>query len=172
MERASPEGQRNYLLKCSTQSSVNACWQSQTLRLQYSTFPGTKIMKGSVGSSSKPDLAFRGFRTKPQSWRIRIDFATPSTEKQADGFSHLLHSVLRLGSSQWNLVVAGDTAAPWLVPDGTSQAPNLMYTHQIWAPRRWYYKLAPLPSPRTIEELKQAWLTSLAPFLNISSTQS
>ena len=37
--------------------------------------------------------------------------ANPSTEKQADGLSHLLHSVLSLGSCQWNWVVAGATAA-------------------------------------------------------------
>ena len=36
---------------------------------------------------------------------------TPSTEKQAGGFPPLLLSVLRLGSCQWNWVVAGTTAA-------------------------------------------------------------
>ena len=35
-----------------------------------------------------------------------LEPATPSTEKQVDSFSHLQHSVLRLGSCQWNWVVA------------------------------------------------------------------
>ena len=58
--------------------------------------------------------------------KFGLEPASPSTEKQADGFSHLLHSVLRIGSCQWNWVVADATAAPRLVPDGTSQAPNPM----------------------------------------------
>ena len=58
--------------------------------------------------------------------RPGLEPATPNTELRADGFSHLPHSVLRLGSCQWNWVVAGATAAPWLVPNGTSQAPNPM----------------------------------------------
>ena len=40
-----------------------------------------------------------------------VEPATPSTENKGDGFSHLLDSVLRLESCQWNWVVAAATMA-------------------------------------------------------------
>ena len=54
-----------------------------------------------------------GGRRQVLGYPVRPGFepASPSTEKQADGLSYLLHSVLRLGSCQWNWVVAGATAA-------------------------------------------------------------
>ena len=36
----------------------------------------------------------------------------------------MLHSVLKLGSCNWNWVVADATWAPWLVPESTSQVPT------------------------------------------------
>ena len=66
-----------------------------------------------VGQLGKP-LASVGV-TGPEGART----CYPSTEKQAGGFSPMLLCVLRLGSCQWNWVVAGATAAfdwPLMVP--------------------------------------------------------
>ena len=85
------------------------------------------LQVASYNSNEKPDqLAVLGWLVPP-----RLEPATPSTEKQADGFSPLLLSVLRLWSCQWNWVVADATEAPRLVPDGTSQARNPMKIHKI-----------------------------------------
>ena len=94
---------------------------NQLKREQFFRVPGDYRPHKSTYTHLGGPLAKLGQLVRPG-----LDPATPTSGKQADGFSHLLHSVLRLGSCQWNWVVAGATAAPWMVPDGTSQAPNPM----------------------------------------------
>ena len=67
----------------------------------------------------------------------------PPTKKQADGFSHLL----RLGSCQWNWVVADATAAfDWsLMVPGRPPTPCKSTKSRLLG--RWDYKGAPLPLP-------------------------
>ena len=86
-----------------------------------------QVAQASYNNNEKPDQsAVLG------SWSHRGSNLLPLAQRSKQMvFSPLLLSVLRLGSCQWNWVVADATAAPRLVPDGTSQAPNPMKIHQI-----------------------------------------
>ena len=69
-------------------------------------FWGTRTLSTPLEHSLREAEAWLGYLVRPG-----LEPATPSAEKQADVFSHLLHSVLRLGSCQWNWVEACATAA-------------------------------------------------------------
>ena len=78
--------------------------------------------------------------------KVGLEPTTPNTEKQADGFSHLLHSVLRLGSCQWNRVVADATAAPRLMVPARPPTPCKSTKSRLPDAEKYAdYKGSPLP---------------------------